>query len=289
MQDISASSSPPEWFTRALASRAELSVTSVDGLRISHRSWGPVGTPGALLVHGGLAHARWWDHIAPLLTRAGRRRIVALDLSGHGDSGRRDRYSVGTWAREVAGVAAAGGFAGPPVVVGHSMGGIVALRVAVDHAEAIAGTVTVDSRTIEHTDAELAAHDRRSALPARIYPSQEAAIARFRPVPGQPSLPYVRKYIARASVRQYGGGWTWKSDPRVFGGQEFDHGDLSRLSGRVMMLRAEHGLAAVGVDDPLQTAGIPSVEIPAAGHHVMLDQPLALVSALRTLLATWQP
>jgi pimeloyl-ACP methyl ester carboxylesterase len=30
------------------------------------------------------------------------------------------------------------------------------------------------------------------------------------------------------------------------------------------------------------------VEIPPAGHHVMLDQPLLLVTALRTLLADWE-
>ncbi|MBT5905971.1 MAG: alpha/beta hydrolase, partial [Acidimicrobiaceae bacterium] len=32
----------------------------------------------------------------------------------------------------------------------------------------------------------------------------------------------------------------------------------------------------------------PVVEIPLAGHHVMLDQPLLLVTALRTLLADWE-
>jgi len=31
----------------------------------------------------------------------------------------------------------------------------------------------------------------------------------------------------------------------------------------------------------------PVVEIPAAGHHVMLDQPIALVAALRTLVSDW--
>jgi len=31
----------------------------------------------------------------------------------------------------------------------------------------------------------------------------------------------------------------------------------------------------------------PVIEIPAAGHHVMLDQPIALVAAIRTLLSDW--
>ena len=51
-----------------------------------------------MLVHGGAAHSRWWDHIAPMLTEGWR--VVAVDLSGHGDSDRRDHYSLDTWARE---------------------------------------------------------------------------------------------------------------------------------------------------------------------------------------------
>jgi pimeloyl-ACP methyl ester carboxylesterase len=31
----------------------------------------------------------------------------------------------------------------------------------------------------------------------------------------------------------------------------------------------------------------PLIEIPAAGHHVMLDQPIALIAAFRTLLSDW--
>ncbi len=37
----------------------------------------------------------------------------------------------------------------------------------------------------------------------------------------------------------------------------------------------------------LVPGGLPVVDLPEAGHHPMLDQPLALVAALRTLLATW--
>jgi hypothetical protein len=33
--------------------------------------------------------------------------------------------------------------------------------------------------------------------------------------------------------------------------------------------------------------GTPFVEIPESEHHVLLDQPLALVASLRTLFATW--
>ena len=57
-----------------------------------------------MLVHGGAAHSGWWDHVAPLLTW---HRVVALDLTGHGDSDRREVYDMRLWAREVVAVAAA--------------------------------------------------------------------------------------------------------------------------------------------------------------------------------------
>jgi pimeloyl-ACP methyl ester carboxylesterase len=40
---------------------------------------------------------------------------------------------------------------------------------------------------------------------------------------------------------------------------------------------------------PAATAGIPFVEIPEAHHHLLLDQPIATVTAIRAILATWRP
>ncbi len=106
-----ADAAPPDWFTAALATEAERAQVNVEGTPIAYRAWGRPGGPGIVLVHGGAAHSRWWDHIAPLM--AGRR-VAALDLSGHGDSGRRDPYSLDVWAREVLAVAAAAGISTPP-------------------------------------------------------------------------------------------------------------------------------------------------------------------------------
>ena len=50
-----------------------------------------------------LAEAHWWDHIAPLLPG---RQVVAIDLSGHGESGNRENYNARQWAREIVAVAA---------------------------------------------------------------------------------------------------------------------------------------------------------------------------------------
>src|ERR1700730_4998919 len=120
---------PPEWFTQALSVPVAERVTVLDGVPVAYRMWGSSQNGrGIVLVHGGAAHSRWWDHIGPLL--ASDRRVVAIDLSGHGDSGRRPSYSLDGWAREVLAVAEDAGIAAPPTVIGHSMGGLVTLRAA---------------------------------------------------------------------------------------------------------------------------------------------------------------
>jgi pimeloyl-ACP methyl ester carboxylesterase len=283
-------SDPPEWFTKALATAPEAGTVAVDGTAISYLAWGGPSDRGIVLVHGGGAHAHWWDHIGPLL--APDRRVVALDLSGHGDSGRRDAYSLDAWAREILAVAADAGVTGPPIVIGHSMGGLVTLRLASLYGPKIAGAVIIDSpvRDRDLTPEETAARERRAFGPLRVYPSREAAIQRFRPVPPQPTLPYISAHIAETSVRPAEGGWTWKFDPRIFGREPFGAALLTRLDCRVALFRAEHGIMSVQMSEVMYDRlgrVAPVIEIPAAGHHIMLDQPVALIAALRTLLSDW--
>jgi pimeloyl-ACP methyl ester carboxylesterase len=279
---------PPGWFTTALATEAEQARVNVEGTPIAYRAWGRPGSPGIVLVHGGAAHSRWWDHIGPLMAQG--RRVAALDLSGHGDSGRRDTYSLDVWAHELLAVAAAAGITAPPTVIGHSMGGFVTLRLASLYGARIAGAVAIDSPVRDLTPEEQAAREHRAFGPLHVYPTRAAAVDRFHPVPDQPTLGYITRHIAETSVRETGGGWTWKFDPRIFARPQFGAGLLTRLDCRVALFRAEHGILSRQMSEVMYDRlgrVAPLIEIPAAGHHVMLDQPIALIAALRTLLSDW--
>jgi pimeloyl-ACP methyl ester carboxylesterase len=278
----------PAWFTAALAAPVGTASVAVDGTAIAHRAWGEPGASGIVLVHGGAAHSRWWDHIAPLLAVG--RRVAALDLSGHGDSGQRDKYTLDHWAHEVLAVAAAAGITAPPVVIGHSMGGFVALRAAGLYGSGLAGIVVIDSPVHDLTPEDRAARDARAFGPLRVYPTREAAIARFRPIPDQPTLPYIRAHVAATSIRAVSGGWSWKFDPNVFGRPEFTPALLHQLDCRVALFHAEHGIVPPHTTELMYDRlgrRAPVIEIPAAGHHVMLDHPVALVTGIRTLLSDW--
>ena len=277
----------PDWFTRALATGPEHRDLDVDGARIHYRAWGEPGRPGLVLVHGGAAHSGWWDHVAPLLTG---HRVVALDLTGHGASDRRTAYDPLLWAREVVAVAAAEDLH-RPVVIGHSMGGWVAVTVGVEHPADVSGVVVIDSPLNDQPPDEERLRERRR--PHRVYPTVEEAAARFRTLPPQEVLlPFVREHVARGSLRPVEGGWTWAFDPDFFGTRLRLRDLLPGVRVPITLLRCEHGL--VSADMAAAMAGLvegdlPVVELPDAGHHPMLDQPLALVAALRTVLALRSP
>jgi pimeloyl-ACP methyl ester carboxylesterase len=277
----------PRWFEDALAIAPAVSSVSVDGARISYRTWGTSRSSGdVLLVHGGAANARWWDHLAPLL--ASDRRVVAVDLSGHGDSDHRSEYSLATWADELAAVVRDAGLAPLPVVIGHSLGGFVTVELARRGMPGLGGAVIVDSpigespapRSPEPTPARFGN--------SRVYPTSADAIQRFRAVPPQPMLPYVAAHIAESSVREVEGGWGWKFDPafiRLGGGIPQS---LRDLACRAVLIAGERGIVpAAVVEESRGLPGVAVVEVPDAGHAIMLDQPLALLAALRGILAGW--
>ena len=252
------------------------------------------GARGLVFVHGGGAHAHWWTHVAATFSQDFR--VISLDLSGHGDSEHRSRYSLEQWTEEVMAVAAAGQINGPPVVIGHSMGGFVTIATAARHADLVSGAIVCDSPVTE-PDPEIGAYRLREAFGRpRIYPSVEEAVEHFRTIPAQEHyLDYVIDHVARRSVRSVPGGWQWKFDREVFA--QFGGGlrgvalpYLSRVRCRFALLRSEHGLVTADIGrsmyDELGRV-TPVIEIPEAGHHAMLDQPLLLLTALRTLLADW--
>jgi pimeloyl-ACP methyl ester carboxylesterase len=278
----------PAWFTRALATTPEGGEISVDAATIRFRAWGPRDGPGVVLVHGGAAHARWWDHIGPLL--ADGFRVVALDLSGHGDSEQREDYSLDQWADEVLAVVSAGGIGKHPVIIGHSMGGLVALRCAARYGPQLRGAVAVDSPVREFTPEDRAAREHQAFGPLRVYPSREDAISRFRTLPDQWTLPFVKDHVAETSVREVDGGWCWKFDPVIFQRDPAATESVLPVSCPVILMPAEFGLQAGAVRGAVVDQfgrEAPTIEIPGAAHHVMLDSPIALITSLRTIVAVW--
>lgn len=285
----------PGWFRRAVSVPSEDHFVRSDGADIHYLAWGERGRRGLVFVHGGAAHAHWWTHIAARFATT--HRVAALDLSGHGDSDvRDDGYTLERFAAEVMAVAADAGIDGPPVVIGHSFGGFVTTATAAIYSDQLAGVVVCDS-PITEPDPEVGSHRSRRAFgKARTYATKQEALARFHPEPRQKyELPYVLHYLGPLSLRPVEGGWSWKFDHRIF--ERFSSGTralalpyLPRVRCRYALFRSEHGLVTPDIGRKMyEKLGrvAPVVELPQAGHHAMLDEPLVLLTAIRTLLADW--
>lgn len=284
---------PPTWFTGAIASRPSVRSVDVNGCDINYLAWGDAELPCLVLLHGGAAHAHWWSFIAPQFSQ--RYFVLAPDLSGHGDSGRRgEGYSMEQWADEVMAVVRDAGARDRPIVVGHSMGGHVAIAVAARFGHDLAGAIIVDAPVWE-ADPESEEGERgRMFKNPKTYPDLETAIEHFHLMPPQPCHnEFIVEHIARHSLRQTDDGWTWKFDPRVFARERYRNNDyLERASCRLALMHGQlSDLVTPDVQahmEKLTGRNAPMVEIPQAYHHVPLDQPLALIAAIRAILADWQ-
>jgi pimeloyl-ACP methyl ester carboxylesterase len=277
-----------EWYVRARADVPHRGTVRVDGVDVRFRFWGS-GSPQhapLVFVHGGAAHSGWWDHIGPLL--AGGRRVAALDLSGNGDSGLREAYTLRSWAEEITAVASEVAPGARPVLIAHSMAGEAALYVASVFASRIAGLILVDPLPHDVTSAETHARTAGKFGMQKVHPTREAAVSRFRVMPEQRTLDYVFSHIAEHSVREVEGGWKWKHDPKIYAVTSGGAWDPAATSCPIAVIHPEYGLSDQSGGQVFGSRAVhiaQSIVIAGAAHHIMLDEPLALVACLRTLLS----
>lgn len=277
-----------QWLAWGFAQPARQRWFEHDGLRLNLRDWGQEGDPGVILVHGGAAHSHWWDHVAPRLATG--RRVVAVDLSGHGDSSwRSEPYRLGSWADEVLAIAAT---LHTPVLVGHSLGGLVTLKAALQSPQTLAGAVVLDILAREINPEEQARRDRRAGRSGRLFDTREQAIAGFRTLPagGAGQIPTIVRHVAEHSVREVPGGWTWKNDRRMFLRDAMTRDAFEPLDLPVCVVSAGKGLLSPAAADAMAArlgAHATTATLPDAGHHMMLDQPVALTDCLERVLAAW--
>ncbi len=291
-------SETPFWFDRALSTPSEPGDVTVEDVSIHYETWGEVGRPGIALVHGSNAHLEWWRFVAPFL--ADQFRVVALDSSGNGDSGWREKYTGKVLGDEVAAVCEAADLSERPFVVGHSFGGFTVLETGHHHGHDLGGLIFMDFTVAppeQYVEWGMRA-ERDGVKPGRktrVYEDRATALGRFRYVPEQPvKHPAVLDYIAGKSLRQVEGGWTWKFDPGLFDYLEMgiDQRDkFAALPCRSAVILGEDSQdeGAFFADHMAEITGgaLPIFRIPGTYHHLMFDEPLAVAMAIKALCLDW--
>jgi pimeloyl-ACP methyl ester carboxylesterase len=234
-----------------------------------------------LLLHGLGATGRVWRGV---VDRAGTTYGAALapDLPGHGTAAWHPTYSFVSHAEAV--LPLLDGLDAPVAVVGHSMGGVVALALAAlapDRVSRVVGLGIKVSWPPEDAAQALALADR----PLATYDTREAAVDRFLRVSGLAGLvpcddPMVDVAVVDRQAAGEGSGWRLAQDPRTFGvGVPDMAGLLSQVSCPVVLARGEHDpmvsheQLAVLVPAPVTLAGL--------GHNAHVESPESVLGLLR--------
>jgi len=283
----------PAWFRNSIAVVPETGRVCVEGSYIEWAAWGLTSRPGLLLLPGSAAHIGWWGFLAPFF--AERHRVVTLSWSGTGKSDWRTRYTSRLFAEEALASAEAAGLFGSghkPVIIGHSFGGFVAITVTGMVGERFRAAVIADSRLTPTARWAIMPERER---PPRVYPSEEHAFKAFRLSPVQSiQNRFIRDWLARDAIAPTGdgSGWTWRADPNVRVKTLIENGGDLITDARCPLAFIRGSNSGVATDEiwslhrtqaPPQT---PFIEIPEAAHHLMIDQPVAVVGVLRALLAS---
>jgi pimeloyl-ACP methyl ester carboxylesterase len=278
----------PGWWQWALSRPGRPGTLNSEAGRIHYLQWGDdPGKPPLLLAHGFRAHAHWWDMVAPFL--AEQYRVYALDFTGMGDSDHRTEYTSNCHREDIVALIEQLGL-GPVTAVGHSFGGGRLLQACAWRPDLFDHAVVVDTHQLfEGVDIP---DDPVVQKKSRLYPDFESGIQRFRLAPEQPeSLDCLVRHVGRHSLRQVKGGWTWKFD-QAMTSATFAVAEADRLLPTVTTpVDVVYGSLSLVVPDDMAhrvhaELGNPGkrVCIPDGHHHLMLDQPVALISVLRALL-----
>jgi len=302
--EIPADSTPtPQWFLDALATPRHEGWLDSQGCQIHYFSWGNPSNPGVLLLHGFLAHSRCFAFIAPLL--AAHYYVVAYDFSGMGDSGVRESYPDPVRLQELMDVAQETGLferQQKPTLIAHSYGGSVGLLAMESYHEQFSSLVICDLMTLRPERLPAHTKDEENTKPEprrpnRIYPDYETAKGRFVLSPPQKvNEPYLFDYMAFHSLNEVEGGWSWKFSPSVFAPMENMRERLAKQAQRIantpgrltIVYGEESALFDADSAQWIRESGgehIPMIGIPDARHHLMLDQPIAFASVLKTILS----
>ena len=273
----------------------------VNRVRLRLWEWGPPDGPLVLCAHGAADHGRMWDGLAPRIAATGRR-VVALDMRGHGDSSRLSAGEVWMAVAVDLCLVARRLSDRPAGLIGHSWGGGEAGFASALCPGQFTWVVNIDG--LGPPDTELTMVDiadaarssvegaiRLLSRPPRVWASREEMAERRGAMNPRLSPAWVRHLVEHGS-RPVKGGWVWKVDPLFNTGLPSDF-DSERLAEENRLARAPM-LVITGAETDnwsdmteqeveVRLASWPDAvhrRIAGAGHYVHIEQPEAVMAAI---------
>ncbi len=256
-------------------------------IRMHYVVWGDGTKPPLLLIHGGQDHCRNWDFVAAGLVD--RYTLYAPDLRGHGDSGWAigGMYSLPEFVLDVATLA--NSIEGKLTVIGHSLGGAIALQYAGTFPEKIDRVVAIEGwgpPMIEHQPAYTRMrtwidhmHDMERRKPRR-YPNVEDATKRMMEANPHLTADMARHLTVHGALQNKDGTLSWKFDNyvRLRSPYQFNLEDArdiwTRITAPVLLIKGSESWALDPEKDGRASVikDRRTVVIDDAGHWVHHDQ-----------------
>jgi pimeloyl-ACP methyl ester carboxylesterase len=206
---------------------------------------------------------------------------LAPDLPGHGTAGWTTIYSFAAHAE--AALPLLDRFDGPVPVLGHSMGGVVALELARLAPTRVSRVVALGVK-VSWPPEDAARALAMAARPVATYDSRAEAVDRFLRVSGLAGLislddPVLDDAVVDRKAAGDGSGWRLAQDPRTFGvGVPDMVGLLAAVSCPVVLARGEHD-PMVSHED-LAALVLDPVTLPGLGHNAHVEDPAAVLGLL---------
>ncbi|PRY46664.1 alpha/beta fold hydrolase [Umezawaea tangerina] len=240
------------------------------------RRGGPDG-PALVLLHGLGATGDVWRAVAD----AWPGRWVVPDLPGHGRSAPLPEYTYDSLATALAPVVPTDR---PVVVLGHSLGGVLALALGSGSYGPSAGAVCGLGVKVRWTGQELAKAAELADRPVKVFATRDEAAERALKVAGLWQLVAADSPLVDDALVESADGWRLALDPRAYAVGAPDMTALITASKARVVL-------AAGARDPmcppehLFAVAVDSVVLPGLGHNAHVEKPDALAPLLARLRA----
>src|SRR5215472_1886221 len=262
-------------------------------LRLHYVDWGNGGKPPLILLHGGQDHCRNWDWVAQRLRHEWH--IIAPDLRGHGDSqwSATGSYTMAGYIYDLAQLIDQQRLA-PVTIIGHSLGGNIALRYTGIYPEKVKALVSIEglgpspkalAERARLTIAERMRkwidlqHNLSGRLPRR-YASIEDAFRRMQEANKHLSPAQARHLTQHGVNQNEDGTYSWKFDNyvRVWPPYDVPTADIEELWARIacptLLVYGKESWASNPLEDGrakfFKNAEVAVVE--RAGHWVHHDR-----------------
>lgn len=261
--------------------------TTINGLKLHYLDWGNQAAQPMVLLHGFCSYAHYWDFFARNMRH--HYHVLAPDLRGHGDSGQAQSYTLEDGAHDVEQFAHALKLE-DVVLVGVSMGGLIAMLYAATYPQRLSKLVIVDIGP-ELTPEGIAHIERDLANEPESFSSEDEAFQYLKQVQALNSDEFLRHQAHYALKRDENGRLRFKYDKALcrvdLQSQDWLWDHLGKIACPTLVIRASDSDMLRRETAQKMVAKLPRgslAEVDRATHNIVGDNPEGFEKAVREFL-----